>query len=267
MLWGEKKTLEETVKTVEAKKSAKRAKVTFREGSSGQVGKVDQVRHKPCTHCSRSNHGSGQEEKKKLCPAFEKKCDNCDRIRHFKRQCLSKLTISQGEPQRSQRRWRLSPSQQLRWQNCSRSWQQCPRRQANGSIKVPNMLHDQLKWVKQSPPYHHTQSQAGSKRVHPRLSTGWCPPTTSHHEANSHVQDVGSHGLPGLLHWAQPATLLRDKCGGPVVNGHEPKSSQCHWHANTGGSFHLYLRDVQWRQAMGNIRRGKSGISWYIGYQ
>ena len=85
LLGGEEKTLEETVKTVEAKESAKRAKVTLGGGSSGQVGKVDQVRHKPCTHCGRSNHGSGQEERKKLCPAFEKKCEKCDRVRHFKR--------------------------------------------------------------------------------------------------------------------------------------------------------------------------------------
>ena len=58
VLCGEEKTFEETVKTVEAKESAKRAKVTLGGGSSGQVSKVDQVRHEHCTHCGRSNHGS-----------------------------------------------------------------------------------------------------------------------------------------------------------------------------------------------------------------
>ena len=69
VLGGEEKTLEETVKTVEAKESAKRAKVTLGGGSSGQVSKVDQVRHKPCTHCGRSNRLRAGGEKETM-PSF-----------------------------------------------------------------------------------------------------------------------------------------------------------------------------------------------------
>jgi hypothetical protein len=81
----DEKTLEETVKAVEAKESAKRAKVSLGGGNSGQVSKVNPVRH-----------GSGQKEREKSCPAFSKKCENCDRVGHFKRHCLSKKNKQSG---------------------------------------------------------------------------------------------------------------------------------------------------------------------------
>ena len=69
------KTLEETVKAIEAKESAKRAKssLVHVSSSAGQVSKVsDDVkgdRHKPCSHCGRRNHSGAFEDRKQNCPA------------------------------------------------------------------------------------------------------------------------------------------------------------------------------------------------------
>ena len=45
---------------------------------------------KECKYCGRQNHKSSYEERKNSCPAFDKKCDKCGRVGHFKKKCLSK---------------------------------------------------------------------------------------------------------------------------------------------------------------------------------
>ena len=89
------KTLEETVKIVEAKESAKRAKSSLTQNSSqSSINKVsgenknDIKNMKECKYCGRQNHKSSYEERKNSCPAFDKKCDKCGRVGHFKKKCL-----------------------------------------------------------------------------------------------------------------------------------------------------------------------------------
>ena len=53
--------LEKTVKLIESKEGAKKAKTSLNSSSnvSGQVSKVDGTpRGKPCSHCGRTGHGS-----------------------------------------------------------------------------------------------------------------------------------------------------------------------------------------------------------------
>ena len=87
------KSLEETVKVIEAKESAKRAKSTLIQvlNNQTQVNKVsDSDKNNPrntrgCTHCGRKDHTGSLEDRKQHCPAFNKKCERCERVGHFKK--------------------------------------------------------------------------------------------------------------------------------------------------------------------------------------
>lgn len=81
-------TLEETIKMIEAKESGKRAKAAIGGTQMPHANRVNTQPRDPCTHCGRPNHGSSKEEREKSCPAFNRKCDNCARQGHFKRQCM-----------------------------------------------------------------------------------------------------------------------------------------------------------------------------------
>ena len=48
-----------------------------------------------CDHCAEPRHGSNtQEERKKYCKAWGKKCDNCKRWHHYTKLCKSKARAS-----------------------------------------------------------------------------------------------------------------------------------------------------------------------------
>ena len=49
-----------------------------------------------CTHCGRSGHSSTREEREKSCPAFNKKCDNCGSVGHFKLKCRRGKKVGAG---------------------------------------------------------------------------------------------------------------------------------------------------------------------------
>ena len=63
----------------------------IRRGSTYQQEKNKQK----CDHCAEPRHGSNtQEERKKSCKAWGKKCDNCKRWHHFTKLCKSKARAS-----------------------------------------------------------------------------------------------------------------------------------------------------------------------------
>ena len=91
-------SLEDTVKSIEAKESAKRAKSSLVNATTqAQISKVgdnsmvsDGHKVKGCSHCGRKEHQGSYEERKLKCPAFDKQCKKCGRTGHFQAKCLSK---------------------------------------------------------------------------------------------------------------------------------------------------------------------------------
>ena len=93
ILSAEDKTLEETVKQIEAKESGKVARKTVGASSVPNVPSVKPVLSQQvvrCSHCNRTGHGSSPQEREKKCPALNKSCGNCDRKGHFRAVCRSK---------------------------------------------------------------------------------------------------------------------------------------------------------------------------------
>ena len=105
----EEKSLDETVKTIEAKESGKLARLTI--GAPSAPAKVSSMSSSAsrmtsfgvmnptvasynisvkCTNCGRFGHSSQREEREKHCPAWDKVCQSCDRKGHFKSVCRMK---------------------------------------------------------------------------------------------------------------------------------------------------------------------------------
>ena len=82
--------LEATIKMIEGKEGAKKAKQSLSQSLTGQVSQVGKVELLNCTHCGRSGHKGDSTDKEKHCPAYDKTCDNCGKKGHFRRKCLSK---------------------------------------------------------------------------------------------------------------------------------------------------------------------------------
>ena len=78
ILSSEDKTLDETVKTIEAKESGKIARRTVGASNANPVASVKPVVKTPvrCGHCNRTGHSS-KDRTWQNCPAFEKDCSNC----------------------------------------------------------------------------------------------------------------------------------------------------------------------------------------------
>ena len=91
ILSSEDKTLDDTVKAIEAKESGKIARNTVGASNNHPVATVKPVVHpvKRCGHCNRTGHTS-QERTWQNCPAFEKECSNCQKKGHFKVVCKAK---------------------------------------------------------------------------------------------------------------------------------------------------------------------------------
>ena len=97
--------LDTTVKFIEAKESGKKAGV-YLDSEDACLNKVtgyrqaqreylirdnsnptDVVGNEKCHYCGRRGHGAKPDlnQKKELCPAFDKKCNSCGKIGHFAR--------------------------------------------------------------------------------------------------------------------------------------------------------------------------------------
>ena len=155
--------LESTVKQIESKEGAKKAKNSLSGNgtNSGQVSKVDDSpRRKPCSHCGRQDHGSSPKERERSCPAFDKKCDTCGRVGHFRKKCLSRKNKEDAGKRSA---GVVEKEDEVEVDSVSAGelaglmyvMAEVAMTAAKASkVKVPHMLFDQLRWIKKSPPSH-----------------------------------------------------------------------------------------------------------------
>ena len=68
--------LEATIKMIEGKEGAKKAKQSLSQSFTGQVSQVGKVKLRNCTHCGRSGHQGNSTDREKHCPAYDKTCNN-----------------------------------------------------------------------------------------------------------------------------------------------------------------------------------------------
>ena len=154
--------LETTVKMVESKEGAKKAKTSLNSNASaGQVSKVDgSLRVRSCSHCGKTDHGSSAQERERSCPAFNKKCDRCGKEGHFKRKCMSKRhggsdggPKSAGVVEREELEADVVSAGELA--GLMHVMANVSKLAAKSStITVPHMLFEHLKWIKKQPPSH-----------------------------------------------------------------------------------------------------------------
>ena len=173
ILGAGEKSLEETVKAIEAKESAKRAKgsLVHTPTTPSEVSKVSEAkrggRQGGCSHCGRNDHNSAQEDRRKSCPAFDKKCDKCGKIGHFRKKCLSKVKKQEkseaAEVKRILLKWRLFRLGRQLLMYVLASVNKELKKQTT-TVKVPNMVYRELKWVKKITFYApHNHLECGSR--------------------------------------------------------------------------------------------------------
>ena len=90
MLGLENKSLDDTVKAVEAKESAKRARTRLGAKVTSQINKIT-PNQKHCKCCGKSGHSHENiEERRASCPAYNATCFRCQKKGHFSEQCRKK---------------------------------------------------------------------------------------------------------------------------------------------------------------------------------
>ena len=96
ILSADDRSLEDTIKLVEAKESGKIARKTVGASNTPHVPSVKPVLQQVvrCGHCNRTGHSSSPQEREKKCSAFNKTCGNCDRKGHFQVVCKSRSKSS-----------------------------------------------------------------------------------------------------------------------------------------------------------------------------
>ena len=200
ILSEEDKTLEQTVKMVEAKECGKLARKTvgMPVNNTGKVQGVETVStHRPCKFCGRSGHGSDRPTREKFCPAFGKICHNCGKTDHFGKVCLSKKLgkhdIKEITDEASNSKISTYTEADLFQISDSKLTDKLDlgsvagllysinkvskEIQAMGKIKVPHMLHEQLNWVTRSPPEHPTCMLTVETSPDSYRSNGFTPPS------------------------------------------------------------------------------------------
>ena len=177
ILSAEDKSLDETVKAIEAKESGKLARKTVGvvHDSAPRVRIIEQGQQ-TCGHCNRTGHSSSQADREKFCPAYNKNCGNCDKKGHFRVVCKSKSRqlkkksvreVSEGSSSADLDCTFANPYLQLQNNQSAEinsisfgelaalrySMGKISREmQLINKVKVPHMLFDQLKWVTSHPP-------------------------------------------------------------------------------------------------------------------
>ena len=188
ILSEEDKSLDETVKAIEAKESGKIARKAI--GVSTSPAKVnftgDGSANRRCICCGGQGHSSDRTSREKECPAFGKKCLKCGKQDHFRSVCKSRTppkktdlvevtrdeatdteTISTEvagtftiasmvtEPS-TPTDYGLSFGEAAGLLYCMGKVDKEVK--SMGKQKVPHMLYEQLKWVIKSPPRQPTCS-------------------------------------------------------------------------------------------------------------
>ena len=147
--------LEATIKMIEGKEGAKKAKQSLSQSFTGQVSQVGKVKLRKCTHCGRSGHQGSSTDREKHCPAYDKTCNNCGKKGHFRKKCLSKK-VQQKEKKHEQ------SSDEKEEEDADANVVDVMHVVAgvtknvhsDQSWKVPHMVHSNGAWVECSPPSH-----------------------------------------------------------------------------------------------------------------
>ena len=209
ILGGEDKSLENTVKAVEAKESAKRAKIKL----GGRQGEVARVETKKCFRCGGTDHAFTREGLEK-CPAKDKTCSKCGKIGHYKgtEKCSRpRYPKKQKSPRRS-----AEASEVEHVENKSVSAGETAglfqvmtavvgQGKANTRVKVPHMLYEQLQWLKRSPPAHPTLNMETSVSTTGYEAVGTKPPPATRRRTTTlrSLADTGCQACcmgPAQLH-------------------------------------------------------------------
>ena len=176
ILGGDEKSLEETVKAIEAKESAKRAKSRL----GGRSVEVSRVENRTCFNCKGNNHDFTKEGQMK-CPARDKMCPKCGIKGHYKDsdRCNKPMAVHSPHSRkpRSPRYEKRKPAEASEVEEfgtnsitagelaglmsvmtavAAKVTKARVKDKAMAAIKVPHMLYDQLLWHKKSPPAHPT---------------------------------------------------------------------------------------------------------------
>ena len=157
----EEKSLEETVKFIEAKESGKIARKSIGASAVQPAGKVAAAAtpetDSKCSYCGRIGHGAADREQK--CPAWNKTCGACQKRGHFRQVCKS------GTPRPKQRpaRGAAAEAEAEAVSGATYSLNTISaeadtvkqvgdtfvvrgRGEKMSKVRVPHMLYDQLKW-------------------------------------------------------------------------------------------------------------------------
>ena len=157
----EDKTLDETVKAIEAKESGKVARkaVGISVGPS-KAATVAEATHRQtlrCGYCGRSGHTSDISDRERSCPAWSKTCSKCSKRGHFAAVCkFRKKKAKEAEMVEGD-----ADEQGVRLNSVTlgevAGLMYCAARVAREmnsirKVKVPHMLFEQLEWVIRNPP-------------------------------------------------------------------------------------------------------------------
>ena len=173
-------SLEETVKAVEGKECGKVAKMKVgAQDTKVSVVKTDNLdtptKKTRCRNCNRVGHGSSPAERERACPAWGKKCDSCGKEGHFKVCCRSgkqqPTTSTNNEVTEAEA---MSVGALAGIMSTMASVRKAIN-EANG-FKVPHMLYDQLRWIKNNPPSHPTISLSVTVSVNGYQENNLRPP-------------------------------------------------------------------------------------------
>ena len=178
------KSLEETVKAIEAKECGKLARQTV--GVSSPVAKVQTVAETKdkCRFCGRTSHRLDQGSREKSCPAWGKECRSCGNMNHFSNVCLSKKKKKKEKTSSEVDKvdQDSGDSAQISFHPATDFFEISKEQDDNttkvdygglagflhcvnkiskecnnlGKKKVPHMLYEQLKWIQKSPRAHPT---------------------------------------------------------------------------------------------------------------
>ena len=165
ILSTEDKTLDETVKAIEAKESGKLARktvgVTGASSSSSKAAAVTTgATPRTCDYCGRScgsSASASRSSREKHCPAWGKTCSNCKQKGHFAAVCRNQrrrrevTVVEDADPEDTVRLNSISLGEVAGLLYCAAKVNREVSRV--NKMRVPHMLHEQLEWVvKHLPP-------------------------------------------------------------------------------------------------------------------
>ena len=183
----EEKSLDDTVKAIEAKESGKHARQTI--GTTAATGKVNvtkqkivqlpdpitfesyQVHRVYCSNCGKVGHTSQKEDREKNCPAWNQICKACNRKGHFQNVCRMKKKQFVGKAKKVDEDVNADTAsviatpfvaEEAHMMNVDLCFGEiaalryCMEKvskevQQINKVKIPHMLYEQLRWIVSRP--------------------------------------------------------------------------------------------------------------------